>query len=113
MNHRWPCTYSDAGFGSAQRRLGLAERVLREVESLQPRHDPHRALLDATAAQPGEALEHAVEHEAREEDLGRHVDRHVVLRADVLAAAEEVGDLASVVVELAAASAVRRRRCGA
>lgn len=40
-----------------------------------------------------------VERHARQEDLGRHVDRHVILGANVLAAAEEVGDRFGVVVE--------------
>ena len=73
--------------------------------------DPERALLDAAATQAGELLEDPVEREAREEDLGRVVQGHVVLRADVLAPAEEVRDGGlSVLVEPRGATGGRRRR---
>ena len=52
-----------------KRRLGPLERTLRVVELAQPRHDPARALLDAAAAQPREAVEEPVEDQHAEEQL--------------------------------------------
>ena len=80
--------------GGAQRqvemRLGLHEDLLHQVEAPQPAHDPERAELDAAAAQAREALEHAVEHERVQEDLGGVRDRHQVLGEQALAVDHEL-----------------------
>ena len=52
---------------SRERLLGPAERPLGVVELVQPRHDPRRALLDATAPERREAVEQAVEDQHPEE----------------------------------------------
>ncbi len=45
--------------GSVRRNVAL-----RDVEALEQRHDPQRALFDAAAAQSGELFEDPVEHHA-------------------------------------------------
>ena len=81
-----------AGLHRQRGEVGLGAGELHgAVELLQHPGHPLGALLDRGAAQAREALEHAVEGEDGEEVLRPVADVDVVLGADVLAAAEEVG----------------------
>src|SRR5205823_8794785 len=83
----------------AQRFLGPPESALAVVELAHPGHDPPGTLLDAATPKLREAIEQPVEDEGPEEQLGRVVNGQEVLRADVLTAAEVIGDRHLVVVE--------------
>src|SRR5436190_375738 len=71
--------------------LGAAERVLHDLETLEPGRHPHGAELDHADHEPRELLQDLVEDQRGERDLGPVADRHVEEAGEVLAAAVEVG----------------------
>src|SRR5258708_34223712 len=87
------------GLEAPQRLLGEPERALGVIEMPHRGAPPAGALLDAPAAEGGETVEQAIQDQGAEEDLRRVVNGEEVLGADVLAAAQVVGDRHAVVVE--------------
>src|SRR5260221_14680955 len=64
-----------------------------------PGDHPAGAVLDAPAAEGGEAVEQAIQDQGAKEGLRRVVNGEEVLGADVLSAAQVVSDRHGVVVE--------------
>ena len=106
MNFTWRRMYSDALSGSFS--AGSVRWKVACAKAHEPRHHPQDALLDAAAAQAGEALEEAVQGYAGQERLRRVVQHQVVLGADVLAAAQEVRRRGARILPLAHAEMTQR-----
>ena len=113
VNHSWRWAYSDAfsGMFSAGSDLtkfdwAMSRRISQSTTHIAPSsmHPPRRPAKRSNT--PSRII-------APRNTSARVVHAHEVLGAQVLAAAEPVGDGAAVVVEPAAGSGCRRRRCAA